>query len=112
MARNPQQKDDAAVAQVIGNHTLEPIPEQGLTEAAAAAMSPVFDKGEAKGLTESTDAPKIKVVRYRVLEDRNISSNGSRALMRAGKEFDDRQYNPEHLKRQGVKIEKIEEFEV
>lgn len=109
MARHqqePEKKEEKV--EVLSNAPVEPEPEEPgtMTAAAAAAISPVYEKGEAKNL-EPTPAPEVVIRRYRVLADKHISNNGQRAFLREGKEFDERAYNVAHLKRQGVRLEEI-----
>jgi hypothetical protein len=106
MARKSPDESQEKI-ETINHAPVESIPDQGMTR--AAQITPVYEKGSA--VAEPSDV-KTKHKVYRVLADKNISSNGARALLRAGKEFDDRTYNPISLMRQGVKLEEIGEIEV
>jgi hypothetical protein len=57
--------------------------------------------------TDGTPAPKPKV--YRCLNGGTIVANGCRTALRAGKEISDLHYDIRLLKRQGIRLELIED---
>lgn len=90
---------------MTGSTPLEEIPDQpgAVTSAVANAIKPTVDKGAAPGV--DVDAPPAKPpIVYRVLDDKLVSSAGTRALVRAGKELDPHQHNIRDLRLQGVKM--------
>src|SRR5690606_12996038 len=91
----------------IGNTPVEPEPEQGLTKAAENAIKPTVQKGASEGAQErrEDESRDVRPAKYRVLADKNVNLNGSRVLMRAGKEINASQFPIAHLKRQGVQLE-------
>lgn len=107
MARTRAQENESV--QTIGHRPIEAIPEDGPT--AAATITPVYEKGMSKGAEESLTSPKQLIKRYRVMEDKNVSQNGFRGILRAGKEIDHRGYNIKNLMQQGVKLQEIDAIE-
>lgn len=53
----------------------------------------------------SEDSPVVR--KYRVEAEKNISHNGIRSILRAGKEIDENNYDINLLKKQGVKLTDI-----
>lgn len=96
---------------VVSNAPLDPLPELGMTPAAAAAAptSPQL-VGEAAALQEAEPNPEAPPLKwYRVLNDKQFTSiTGFRATMRAGKEINETMYNIQSLIKQGIKLEEIE----
>ncbi len=54
---------------------------------------------------ELAASPTVR--RYLVEAEKNISHNGIRSILRAGKEIDESNYNIEQLRKQGVKLTEI-----
>lgn len=99
----------------LSQSPVEQMPEEaGTMTGATAAVAPKVPehKGPAKAVAEPVAGPVKQVKYYRVLNDRSITgSTGFRARIRAGKEFNDTQYNPARLKAQGVQLVEIGEAE-
>lgn len=106
-----QERPDGSSLQVLNNAPVEELPvESGtMTEAAANAIKPTVNKGLSKGaqeqLAKAENGEVPKKLHYRVLADKPVNMNGSRSMMRAGKELDPSQYNIRHLRQQGVRLE-------
>lgn len=97
-------------------------PDGQQATAAAQATARAQTPGGASGLPQTTQTaatqvkanvaaarPQIKVKKYRVLNGGVVVFNGMRTALRAGKEVDERSYDLAHLKRQGIRLEEIQE---
>lgn len=99
--------------QTLSNADVDPLPEQGLTQAAAdAAPKEPTERAPAKALQQSQERPTAEVKYFRVQADRMVmGSVGTRARLRAGKVVSTTTYNINRLKQQGVQLQEISEDE-
>lgn len=116
MARQPKstkaEKDREEVTS-LSAEPVEPMPEEpgAMTDAAAVAhLEPVHREGRAA----PAEAPVAEPLKwFRVTADRRIKgSTGFRAVVHAGKEFNNLMYDPKKLRAQGVKFEPIKAEDV
>lgn len=119
MARQPKANDKKKEENVtvLSNEPIEEVPDRPgemTTAASAAAPHDPVNKGVARGVGEASANAQPKAVQwYRVLVTKRIKGmTGFRAVLNAGKELNDQQYNVKQLKAQGVQLEKIDASEV